>query len=362
MTTLKKYLLCLLMLNATIVTTMNACLNDVGIILEEMREQQLEEDKNDDFSQYVFEKELIEAIHRRIDLRHLNVSKYDFGKSLIGLLVSYYKTINISPEKATEELNTILSYIPTHCTQHTENIVRKLIKKHAYVNFLVHVLMQEEFQKFDEVKGSTIDQLFNPGTTNDTSVIQEIVSEDARKFFFNNFKNNNELELPHRDFADIHFTVFYGHTNKIDPYSLQISSPSTYLRAKDKTGNKIIWLIATGEQVELSKESSKQIQWASAEIPAYMQPCAVDTKNKYYATACATWFTHLVKVKKDKPAVVVYQHPKKISYLAQRAYENSQNNRDELIALQNSQTVKAIEGCPGKNLENLIKERIDLLQ
>lgn len=350
------------MLNATIITTMNACLNDVGMMLEEMREQQLEEDKNDDFSEYVFEKELIEAIHCRIDLRHLNVSKYDFGKSLIGLLVSYWKTIGISPEEATEELNTILSYIPKHYTQYTENIVRKLIKKHAYVNFLVHALIKEEFQKFDEVKGSTIDQLFSLGTTNNPSVIEEITSEYAREFFFNNFKNNNELEVAHRDFADIHFTVLYGHTNKIDPYSLQISSPSTYLRAKDKKGTTIIWLIATGEQVELSKESSKQIQWASAEIPAYMQPCAVDTKNKYYATAKESWFTHLVKVEKDKPAVIVYQHPQKRSYIAQRAYENSQNNLDELIALQNSQTVKAIEGCPGKNLENLIKERIDLLQ
>ena len=296
-------------------------------------------------------------IRDTIDQNHLGIGKFTCCRHFLGSIASYYKTCLLSKKAAKQEIQKIEAYIPK--AGNSKDIFQKLVARHWYVHYVVEALVKEKIKKFENVNGFTIDKLYTPDFSKDINGVKEMIHIKAKQSFFKDIVVKNQLEASYRKFADIHFTVLYGHTQKINPSSLIMSSDSKYLKSKDMLGNKIIWLIKTGEQAHLNDEEYKNIQWSSINIPPYLSPCAIDNNNHYYATSIKTPFASSVKVDPNKPAITLYQNPGEQSYLCQRAFENNQESygleRDkERLALKDSNCFKAIKGFPRGNLELLI--------
>jgi hypothetical protein len=351
MTIMKKYFLCALILNT--------------VSLFGMLDFQYEEYVfSGDYGSMLSSEETVcsRKIRDTIDQNHLGIGKFTCCRSFLGSIKSYYKTTLLSKEIAAKEIERIESYISSYINKISFNINRKtifkrLVEKHWYVNYVVQVLIKEKIKEFEAVKGSTLDQLYTPDFSNDINGVNEMVYNKAHESFFKDMHRKNEVEILLLPFTDIHFTALYGHTNKINPSSLIMSSDSAYLKSKDIDNKKIVWEMKTGAQVYLT---NKKIEWSSGYVPPYMQPCAIDKNDRYYATSINTAFTRPVNIDKKRPAIILYTRPEERSYLCQRAFENHQNNHAELIALKDSDNFKKIEGFPRTNLGQLIESSLDM--
>lgn len=365
MTPIKKILLCTLILNSvSLFAAFNLPIHDLAV---QKRKQRAEKaDKNDDFSRYR-DKELIEKLCTRIDLRHLGVYRTDCCSHLIGSIRSYYKTICLPIETVTQEMQTIQNYIPSTVDQ--KPIFKELVVKHYYVYYLMKALIEKKIQQFEDATGSTIDKLYSPVFTSDTTGMNEIIHTTAYQSFFdragieNKLTNDNLVRC--RPLTDIQFIVLYGHENEINPRSLIMSSDSKYLQSTDCDNKRIIWDIKKGAKADLTDEECNTIQWASAHLPDTMSCCAVDEKYNYYASSSKAGICRLhdfpIKAVPNKPAIILYERPKPMTYLCRLAFKNGEFDRDELIALTKSNSIKAIEGFPRQNLENLINSRLKIL-
>jgi hypothetical protein len=196
MLTLQKQFLCALMFNAVSLSAMIAMGHDAGRMLREFREEQEKDDKADDFSKYKDEI-LIEKLHDRVDIRHLNIGKYDCCKPIKSTIRSYYQTSCLPKEKAYSEIRTIQSYIPSELPlDDKKQIFSQLIKQHSYVHHLMQILVQHTFEQFKHVKGSTIDALYTPDFTNDIHDLEKTIYTDAKKQFCDYLKiDSNRLFL-----------------------------------------------------------------------------------------------------------------------------------------------------------------------
>ena len=376
MTTIKKFLLCTLILNSVSLFSSMGPFNSVvgpfnsvaSPILNKRLQRAIEDDKNDDFSKY-HSKVLIEKLFNRIDLRHLGVDRYNCCCShLIGSIRSYYKTICLPIETVTQEMQTIQNYIPSTVDQ--KPIFKELVVKHYYVYYLMKALIEKKIQQFEDATGSTIDKLYSPVFTSDTTGMNEIIHTTAYQSFFdragieNKLTNDNLVRC--RPLTDIQFIVLYGHENEINPRSLIMSSDSKYLQSTDCDNKRIIWDIKKGAKADLTDEECNTIQWASAHLPDTMSCCAVDEKYNYYASSSKAGICRLhdfpIKAVPNKPAIILYERPKPMTYLCRLAFKNGEFDRDELIALTKSNSIKAIEGFPRQNLENLINSRLKMLK
>jgi len=171
MTTLQKQFLCVLVFNAVSLSAMVAM-------------------KQDD-------KILIEKLCNKIDLRHLDIGKYDCCKSMKSAIKSYYQTTRLPEQKALIEIRTIQSYIPSELPlDEKKQIFSQLIKTHSYVYYLKQNLVQHTFEQFKHVKGSTIDALYTPDFTNDIHDLEKTIYTDAKKQFCDYLKiDSNRLFL-----------------------------------------------------------------------------------------------------------------------------------------------------------------------
>jgi hypothetical protein len=159
MMTLQKQFLCALMFNAVSLSAMIAMGHDDTKIL-------------------------IEKLHDRVNIRHLNIGKYDCCKSIKSTIRSYYHTTWLPKEKAYSEIRTIQSYIPSELPlDDKKQIFSQLIKQHSYVHHLMQILVQHKYEQFINVEGSTIDSLYTPDFTNDINDLEkEIYTEAKQKF------------------------------------------------------------------------------------------------------------------------------------------------------------------------------------
>jgi hypothetical protein len=155
MTTIQKYFLCALAFNAISLSAM-----------ENVNEL------------------VVHKVNNKIDLHHLGVGKYDCCRSIRSAIASYWTANVLSAEKSATEIKKIQSYIPAHLPDDAKKrIFSELTKKHYYVYYLMQKLEQHKFEQFKNVKGSTIDTLYQPDFTHDINGLEEQIYTDAKKRF-----------------------------------------------------------------------------------------------------------------------------------------------------------------------------------
>lgn len=317
---------------------------------------------------YHLEDVAAEDVCNAIDKNFFGVDKNACFKTLIGSLCSLFYGNALTHDLAVADIKKIVSYIPLNVDQ--GNVLRRTVEKHWYAHYVMQVLIREKIKEFKNIKGSTIDKLYNFIGEN---VSEIMVYNDARKLFFDNsgiehlLHNNgpagtftgvnyNFLYEPTHKFEDIHFTFLYGHDKEILPALLVMSSDSKYLRSTDVGSSEIIWDIREGTTVNLEKEDSDKIKWDSGSQYWYnnKQYCVIDKTNNYYATANNSYLPFKLK---NKPVIILFKRPQEISYLCQNVFCNNVWDRTELASLFNSESIKKIEGFPQKNLIKYLEKR-----
>ena len=127
----------------------------------------------------------VEKISKKIDVNHLGINKYFCCRStIISPVLSILYTTNLSEKNAAAEIKKIRSYIPSNITtDENKQIFSQLTEKHLYVHYLIENLIHDQFSQFKNVKGSTIDTLYQPQFTDDTYGLKEKIYTDAKKRF-----------------------------------------------------------------------------------------------------------------------------------------------------------------------------------
>lgn len=292
----------------------------------------------------------VETVRDLIDENHLGINSDRCFRSIIGAYSSWRKSSNLTNEEVIAEMDKIESYIKL---EDKERVLKKLDKRHWYVNYLFQTLINAKIEEFKKVKGSTIDALYNFIGENG---FKRIVHQKAFKLFFDSSGIESALlyfALLHDAIdksKDIHCINLLGHTNEIHPTSLVISFDNKYLRSTDCENNEIVWNMQKGVKVDLPREECDSIKWTVGSAYWYnnKQYCVIDSADNYYA--------YNSKVG-DKPAITLCKRPQEISYLCQQAFNNNMYDRSESIILFNSESFTKTEGFPQDNLKRLMEKR-----
>ncbi len=129
---------------------------------------------------------VIHKINNKIDRQHLGIGKYDCCRGIKSAIASYYHACSLSEEKSAAEIQKIQSYIPTNLPDNAKKrIFSELTEKHDYVHYLTQNLVRHKFEQFKNVKGSTIDALYQPDFTHDINGLKKQIYADAKKRFCN---------------------------------------------------------------------------------------------------------------------------------------------------------------------------------
>ncbi len=127
---------------------------------------------------------VIHKINNKIDLHHLGIGKYDCCRSIRSPIASYWKANFLSAEKSATEIKKVQSYIPANLPDSAKKrILSELTEKHFYVYYLKQNLTQHTFEQFKNVKGSTIDTLYQLNFTHDMNGLEKQIYTDAKKRF-----------------------------------------------------------------------------------------------------------------------------------------------------------------------------------
>jgi len=323
--------------------------------------------------------QVINEIHNKIDEDHLGITKNTWCKRVVGSYRSLYKGYYLTNEQVRDEMELIEGYIPGN---NKELVLEKLEKQHWYVNYLLQASLTSKIKEIENVKGSTVDILYNPTTQEG---FKRMVHVRALQKYFDESRIKRSLfcGVPMGKLGDIHWILLYGHQKKIDPTSLCMSYDGKYLQSKDEDNSeKIIWDMEQGIKTNFSGVEStfNDIQWRKSKYAGLGRFCVVDKTDNYFAEV----YTHLVdtgengpirhvweigqasnipvRIEKNEPAVILFTRPKEMSYLCQEAYYNSKHDLQELAALHKSKSFEDIQGYPKNNLEQRIKERIKELE
>jgi hypothetical protein len=322
----------------------------------------------------------VENIRDIIDEKHLKIAKDVCLRSLQGACISWCRNQYLTYKKATTEMQQIESYIPSNMQNNNRmRVLDTLVVKHWYVNYLIQALVRQKSNEFENVTGFTIDTLYcgaQSCSVRDENIVEKSVSHEAWNVFFDNIEKKRLIDIMPRILDDIHFTVLYGNS-AIKSSSLMISSDSKYVRATDDTKSYMIWDTETGETVDSAQIASQNIAWVSGHM------YADDRKNSAFGvygntleegyrvinttdTYCAiTTHPDMVingeffskAIARNRKAIILFKRPQMVSYLCQKAFNNSYLRSNELLQLSQSDTFKAIEGFPRKNLERFIENR-----
>jgi hypothetical protein len=304
-------------------------------------------------------------IRDKIDRDHLGINKNICFRRIVGSCVSCYKNKLLTYQKAADEMNKIESYISSE-EVNKKLVLEKLAAHHWYVNYLMQALVCKKIDELEDVKGSTIDALYD---FIDESDVEKMVYNEACKKLF--------LNVPH-GLWNIHCTVLYGPNGDLQPSSLAMSTDGTYVRATDFNNAHLVWDMKEGKRIFLSGEDRKNVTWVHGDnnknnsllgvysSDLYEKRYSVsDDNDKYYATVDQPGAFSFLKNSpveiKDCKAIILSTRSQEASFFCQQAFANSYKNREELIALRDSKSINAIEGFPKNNINKLIESRIDEL-
>ena len=313
----------------------------------------------------------VENLRNIIDEKYLGIDRNTWFRGIIGSVLSFYCSSGLTKQQVEDEMRTIESSIPL---EDKELVLKKLAERHWYVNYLIQKLVSAKIEELQKVRGSTIDVLYNP--TGENSLKNMVHEESLETFFYDSGIKNSVENIPMGQLGDIHYIVLYGHTRAIDPPSLIMSSDGKYLQSTDDNNNYIVWDMKQGVKVDPLDIESQSITWKSGYIPDHMKKyyVIIDKTRTYYATSSNSGVgigenypprslfyvgpsNIPVKIKRDKPAIILFKLPQKISYFCQEAFNNSVYSQAELTALCQSESINKIEGYPLNNLKRRIEKR-----
>jgi len=300
-----------------------------------------------------------------VDLSFLNFNEdlicgFPHIKSLIGSFLSVCKGKLLTLEKAISDINLIKAYFMQKVPKELRKpVFTEIIKQHWYVHYLIQTLVNKRCEELENVKGSTIDALYNPAHVQIDVVdndVREMVYGKAMAQFFVKAGIHNPLDcVPMNKFEAVHSIVLYGHTNDIHLASLVMSLDGKYLKSMDRMANEIVWDMQKGARVNVANLLAiayDTIKWTPGFWVDRKMYGVIDKTDTYYAVStCRQDF-------QNDPAIVLFKRPQDVSYMCQKAFENSKNNQ-ELIALRDSEIIKSIEGFPQDNLKKLIVDQIN---
>lgn len=314
----------------------------------------------------------VEDICNTIDRDHLGISENICFKSIMRAGLSWYKNKFLTYQKAIDEIDKIQNYIPVMNDE--KHVLQKLVAQHWYVNYLMQALVYKKIYDFEDVTGSTIDRVC--ATEN---IAERIALSCAYKSFFCKPLRGKLTAMIPSVVSDIHFTVLYGPHGNLKPSSLAMSSDGIYLRATDCNNVDSVWNMETADLVDKSNlsEDTKwtcaysyedHYQYKNATFGMYCtftERYRVTDKNDNYcamvSNSCMPIDSEFfpVEVARNPKAIILFKRPKNVSYLCQKAFDNSYLKKEELRKLRDSETIKGIKGFPQKNLEKLINNRIE---
>lgn len=189
----------------------------------------------------------VQKVRDQIDSKHLKIDKNVCFRRIIGSVYSFMQSSFLPMDQVTAEMKKIESYISFDADR--ESVLKKLVARHWYVDYLMRVLIEKKIEDLNQVKGSSIDALYS---CSDESVVKKVVHNCALETFFSRSGIRDQLEDSPRDWLnDIHCTILSVTTHQIELSSLIMSSDSTYLRATDYCDNETVWDMKNGVKVKL---------------------------------------------------------------------------------------------------------------
>jgi hypothetical protein len=294
--------------------------------------------------------------------QHL-LSAYPDSFSLVRSFYNYCDAISITDQQAEEELSRIEADISGGVDK--ESVLQRLAQEHWYVGCLMDVLVKKKIAEFNEAIGSTIDELYY--------AIFDVLYHNADKSNVKNFAYKrifehllNEIDnadgLVPEELRGLCFTVLKA--DHMEPSSLAMSTDGRYLRATDHNKVDVVWNTESGNITTcLVSEKPQGIEWIPAEKDSGLwglyekETYSVATQN-YYATVKNVCTLDDVY---ESRVITLSKRPDLALYVYQKAFKNSQNNVQELIALRDAKYIGDINGFPKDNFKQLVAKRINQL-
>ncbi len=312
---------------------------------------------------------LVEILRDRID-EDLGV-KNSWFRPLVGSYASWSKASTLDTQGAIQELKNIESYVQGECF--SQQIYHGLAERHGYVGALVNKLVQHEIEQFKNVKGSTIDTVFDSQRRiGDLSpALIAAIRQKVKPEIFNHLDHrlaDNEIFFSG---PDIQLTPLWAKKRvNVDGGMLVTSIDSKYAKSTDLDGNTVIWDLQNGCNINID---DRDIKWERKRSREEYDPHAViDAADEHaiftdvrFHSLLASYPRHIDFVKKegaDGYLMVLFKRPTKESRLCRQAFLNSCGNKEELHQLLNSKTFKKIEGFPATNLKLLIDKELQNIQ
>ncbi len=328
-----------------------------------------------------------EVIHNIIDQQFLGIKK-----NTLASCFEYSPFLNIDKnhsflfkdqlDQKIKEIERLITQntIPTNFTADENNeIFKKLASSHWYVGLLIKASIRKQIEEFKNITCSTIDQILNQNFINDDCYIKKTAHKQASAFLIDKLGLDYDLEhVPYQKSNDIHFTLLYGHTANIESKSMIMSKNGKYLKTTDIHNKTIVWETKNGRQTTLDKLTQEDNVWSLGDKPCYMHHCTIDATDTYaaininssgisagtnYESASLTDMKKSslpIYINKNRPTIVLFMRPTLASYLCQELFEKNKKNSIQLNALKNSQSFKALEGFPRKNLERCINHYMQI--
>jgi hypothetical protein len=321
----------------------------------------------------------VQRVFELVEQNHLN--KYLAYWPIIRRYYLYCDAISLNKNQVAGEISIIEYYISGDVDQ--ERVLEKLKQQHWYVAFLMNVLVEKAIAKINKVRGSKIDvrcdQFMNTLWNNtDVSAVESIVYNRVIEHFYSELDsiNNISLEGIPQDLRGIYFTVLKG-VDQIESSSLSISSDDTYLRATDYNKNQTIWDTASGKMItnviDLHNiKHRRNIHWIPAERDKDF--FGYDQDGEKYSVATPNCYATIKNlpildmmqqsssyIGCETKVITLFKKPELSLYLYQKAFDNSKNSLEELIALRDSKNFADIKGFAQENLKQYITKRINQL-
>lgn len=317
------------------------------------------------------DKSNLNLVRDQIDESMLGVKVDSWGRSFTGSWASWKKSWSLDDRIAINDLQQVESFVPTGCDK--KEFYEKLVQNHWYFYALVQQAVQKETKALDAVSGSTIDKLLDPDRTivNLSAAMSSFVKQKATPELFTRIDYRLADQRIFFDDSDIHLTpLFAKEYVNVGDGNLVTSPDGKYARSIDDGGNNVVWNLESGCSVNINDQD---IAWERIRSwEAYDEHAVIDGIDEHAIftnvrihTLLSSFPRHISFAKESEKGgylMVLFKRPTKESRLCNAAFKNSRGNRDELLQLLNSRTLKKIEGFPAENLRFLINKELDGLQ
>jgi hypothetical protein len=309
-------------------------------------------------------KACVEYVRDKIDEDILGIDRNGWFRSFIGSYTSNRRASNLDLQRAINELERIESYLSVEACSR-KPFYEQLAQRHWYAWSLINKVVEGEVNKFEAVRGSTIDTMFNSqkqiGNLSHVMIAlieQKVKVENAKKLFER--LDHRLADVPIYGNSNIHLTQLSA-SDHVYGKDLATSVDSRYAKSTDINGETIIWDMENGCAVNISGDN---IQWERRRSREEYDPHAVIDRADEHAIFLDSplSITYVKTSGNGRYTMTLFKRPTPKSRLCQKALQNSYGNQEELHALLGSQTFKDLKGFPAANLKFLIDRELEKLR